>query len=243
MSEETKQAAAYVGFTTFRSAIEALANGVVTNRIDRSTFPGYAGGVQSQLLAGFKFLGLTSADGRPAPVLHQLAVKDENARKSVLGSLLRVRYPALFALDLEKTTPAELAERMAESYGVSGDTKEKAVRFFVSAAVYAGIPVSPLLLRAKGPVPGAQRRRRQKARNGDSTQASPPVPPPPPQAQVGGTSTTKVITLRSGGQLSLSANVDVLKLKGEDRAFVFKLIDEIDAYELAGEADDEEVDD
>jgi len=37
---------------------------------------------------------------------------------------------------------------MEESYNVSGDTVEKAVRFFVSALNYAGIAVSPLLKKA-----------------------------------------------------------------------------------------------
>ena len=233
MTEELKQAAVYVGFATFKSAIETLANGVVTNRIDRTTFPGYAGGVQTQLLAGLKFLGLTNGENRPTALLHQLADKDETARKIVLGETLKARYPALFALDLQKTTPGELAEVMGEVYNVNGDTKEKAVRFFIAAATYAGLKVNPLLLKTKGPMIGVRRRRI--ARRPDEAPDPTPTPATPP---VSGTSTNKVIVLRNGGQLTLSANVDVLKLKGDDRAFVFKLIDEIDAFEAAGEVDD-----
>src|SRR5689334_17195635 len=124
MADDTKMAAAYVAFPTFKTAIENMANAVVPNRIDRSAFPGFAGGVQSQLLASLKFLGLTNDDGRPTQLLHALAVKDESVRKQRLADLLRGRYADLFALDLTKTTPSELAERMGDSYGVSGDTKE-----------------------------------------------------------------------------------------------------------------------
>src|SRR5882762_11733042 len=137
MADE-RQTAAYVSFPTLIGAIENMASAVVPNRIDRSAFPGLAGGVQSQLLSGMRFLGLVNGEGRPTPLLNGLAVKDEDMRKRRLEEIIRGRYAEIFALDLLKTTPAELSEKFGELYGVSGETKEKAIRFFVSAAKYVG---------------------------------------------------------------------------------------------------------
>ena len=54
---------------------------------------------------------------------------------------------------------SELTEEIARSFGVGGDTKEKAVRFFLSAATFAGIEVSPLLAKVRGPGMNAEIRR------------------------------------------------------------------------------------
>lgn len=70
-----------------------------------------------------------------------------------------------------------------------------------------------------------------------------PTPPPPPPVVVAaapapapvamaapqGESVT--ICLRSGGTLTLSASVSLLRLKGEDRLFVFEMIDKLQSYE------------
>jgi hypothetical protein len=46
--------------------------------------------------------------------------------------------------------------------------------------------------------------------------------------------------LRSGGVLTLSADVDVLKLKGADRDFVLGIVDKIDDYEAGIEPTEDE---
>jgi hypothetical protein len=234
MADE-KMTAAYVAFPTFRAAIENMAHAVVPNRIDRSAFPGMAGGVQSQLLASLRFFGLINAEGRPTPLLHALAVKDEDARKQRLSELLRGRYADLFALDLTKTTPSELAEKMGESYGVSGDTREKAVRFLLSAATYSGIQVSPLLMKSRGPAPGSQRRRRVAATR--RPPESLPDAPPPGAGVAAETGESHSIQLRSGGTLTLAATTKFFKLAPSDRTFVFELLDKLQEYERTQEVE------
>jgi len=230
-NDRNGNAAVYVAWATFKRAIEDLAQGV-PNVVDRSTFPGQSWGVQSQLLAGFKFLGLTDDDGKPTPTLHALAVPDEQTRKKKLEAILRERYADLFALDLVKTTPAELDAKMSESYKVTGDTREKATRFFLAAVEYLDIPISRLFKRTSGGAPssGPRRRRASTSRrtipDGDDDSDDDISPPSPP-------GTARTVTLKSGGTLTVSASLDVFKLSAADRSFLFGLIDKLEEYESA----------
>jgi len=228
--EKTEKAAAvYVAWSTFKNALESLAQGI-PNRVDRSAFPGMAWGVQSQLLAGMKFLGLITEDHIPTPALHAVAVLDETARKERLKAILRERYPDLFALDLMKATPAQLTEQMGNSYSVAGETREKAMRFFLSAVEYAGIPVSRLFKpKGNGQAPGARRRRgvgrpKSAATPGQETATQDAKPGPS-----GGMSRT--VKLKSGGTFTVSGSFDPFALVPEDRKFVFEMIDRLEQYE------------
>lgn len=226
MTDEAK-AAVYVSWVTFKNAVEGLAQGV-PNQIDRSTFPGYAGGVQSQLFAAFKFLGLMTEDDKPTQDLHELAVPEEGKRKAKLKQIIEARYASLIALDLMKATPQEVGNKLASDYSVSGDTKEKALRFFVSAAQYVGIQLSRFfnVQSARGSGNGGKPRKRGAPRIKGATQ------PPEQQNDEPPTSgTSREVKLKSGGTLSLAASVDLFQLSPEDRTFVFGLIDALNKYE------------
>jgi Family of unknown function (DUF5343) len=227
MAEE-KKAAVYVSFATFKNSIENLAQGI-PNQIDRSTFPGFSGGVQNQLFAALKFLGLTTDEGKPTPALQALAVTDENKRKAKFKELIEDKYSELFSLDLEKTTPQELANKMEEVYGVSGDTKEKAVRFFLTAVAYVEIPVSRFL-KASSAATGANNGPKTKRRASTRKTNTDPEEEEDEQEPAPKTGGSKAVQLKSGGMLTLSASVDFFQLTSEDRAFVFKLIDTMDEY-------------
>ena len=235
-TEQTKPAAVYVSWVTFKNAIEGLAKSTVPNKIDKSVFPGLSGGVQSQLFAGLRFLGLINGEDRPTQTLIALAAPDEATRKAELKKLLEAKYKDVFELGLAKTTPNELTERMAESYGVGGDTREKAVRFFLSAIEYLGIAVSPhFKSKTVSASPGNTRRRRR------TNPARPNERPASVAPAVAGGS-GKTIRLQSGGDVSVGANVDLFTMSAEDRAFVFGLIDQLSKYEgehpVAGDGDD-----
>lgn len=231
MADDDKEtgAAVYVAWATFNNAVAQLAHGV-PNRIDRSVFPGQSWAVQGQLLAALRFLGLIDEDGKPLPALVAVAVPDEEARKTVLRRIIADKYSQLFALDLVKTTPSELAEKMGAAYSVTGDTREKAIRFFLAATSYLGIPLSPLLNRDKArPANGPGARRRRVTRPRPTEQEPPPQAPTPQATTTGGTS--RSIQLRSGGTLTISATLDLFSLIAADRSFVFELIDKLDSYE------------
>lgn len=222
-------AAVYVAFATLKNALDQLAEGV-PNRIDRSVFPGLSGGVQAQLLSGMRFLGLIDGQGKPQPALTKIAVSNEAARKRELRTILEGSYQDLFALDLTKTTPAQLGEQMTRSYKATGDTREKAVRFFLSAVEYVGIPVSTLF-KKRGSTSSASPRKRRQTRPAativDALASSP-------------SNTQKTVTLRSGGFVTVSANADFFRLSNEDRTFVFELIDKLEEYEAESDFEQEE---
>lgn len=220
---EPKVGAVYVGWTTFNNAISTLAE-TMPNRIDKTVFPTLAGGVQGQLLTGLKFLGLVGKDGKPTDALRALAVKDEAERKKQVEKMLRSSYPDLFALDLTKTTYGELKEHMEKSYSVTGDTTNRAIRFFLAAAEYAGIPISNLVTGKKATAGAAPANRRRRARR----RTDQPSAPLTPAASSGGE--TKTVRLASGGTLTLSATLGLFSLSQSDRKFVFELIDKLEEY-------------
>lgn len=123
-------------------------------------------------------------------------------------------------LNLKKTTPDELDKRMADAYGVTGETRDRAIRFFVGGVKYLGLEISPLIAGKK--TNGGTRKR------GPRRQTPPPFNPAstPP----GNSGTSKTVRLQSGGTLTLSATLDLFSLNSEDRAFVFGFIDKLDGY-------------
>ena len=76
-------------------------------------------------------------------------------------------YRTLIALDLTRTSPRQLDEAMRK-YGLTGATHKKAVSFFLQAAQYGSVPISPLLkaktrIGGRGtPAPGGSKLRRRR---------------------------------------------------------------------------------
>lgn len=231
MADDEKTAAAvYVSWATFKNALDSLAQ-FTPNQIDRSTFPGMAWSVQNQLFTGLKFMGLMDDKGKPLPALQKVAVTDEAARKRELERILRDRYAELFKLDLTKTTPDQLKDEMQRVFTIKGDTSEKATRFFLSAVEYTGIPVSPLFkpkAAGNGVIAPRKRRPRVKSPTPGGPLVDDPADEPSPTP-----GSSRVIALKGGGTLTLSASVDILKLRGDDRLFVFDIIDKLNQYEEA----------
>jgi len=224
MSPESKAASAvYASWVTVQNALDALAQGVPP-QIDRSLFPGLNWAVQSQLLTGLRFLKLIDDNGNSTPELVALA-EDRDCRKENWVPVLKAAYREVFAIDLTKASPLQL-ENAIQRYGVTGDTLEKAVRFFIAAAEFSGIPLSPHLQRRRKQV--APRKRRAQARIKADALAAPSDSVLHPKVPDG---TTRTIALRSGGTLEFSVSVDLFGLSSEDRKFVFTLIDELHAYE------------
>src|SRR5690349_13719164 len=98
MSEDRKLAAVYVPWKTFLNSLNQLKNGV-PGQIDKTVFPGMAGGLQSQLFAGLKFLGLMDDAGKPTELLHKLAIADDDHRRALVAQILKERYEKIFALN------------------------------------------------------------------------------------------------------------------------------------------------
>ena len=222
-SETKSPSAVYSSWVTVQNALDALSHGVPP-QIDRSLFPGLNWAVQSQLLSGMRFLRLIDEHGNTLPQLVTLAEDTERRRQNWVP-ILKNAYRDVFAIDLTKASPLQL-EAAIQKYGVGGDTLEKAVRFFLSAAEFSGIPLSPhLQKRRRSPSP-RKRRTPSKVKSGALEDSSNDA-----QVHAKAEGTTRIVQLKSGGTLFFSVSVNLFGLSAEDRKFVFTLIDELQAYE------------
>jgi hypothetical protein len=133
----------YVSFGTLLNQLERMEREGVPARIDGSYMTGMAGGTRSQFKVCLRSLGLIDDDSFATETLTRLA-KDPNQRPELLASILRSRFPELAALN-GNATRGQLEEIMA-GYGLTNaDTRRKAMGFFVAAATYAGLTLSPHL--------------------------------------------------------------------------------------------------
>jgi hypothetical protein len=201
---------AYVPFKTFLAAIEGFERGL-PSQLDRSLWPSYSGAIQGQLLNAFRFMGLVDEGHVPTAELRDLVSK-RDARRQLLRAILERCYAPVAGLDLARSSPRQLDEAMRQ-YGLTGVTHKKALSFFLRAASFAGLPLSPLL---KGRTRGA---------------AAPRRPAPAPAAAPAAGSLARTVRLRSGGTLTVSASVDMFALAEDDRKLLFDLIDRLRDYE------------
>jgi hypothetical protein len=230
MAEDTKKVAAvYVGWTTFKNALDQLSQGL-PHFINKDVFEKQSWGVQAQLMSALKFLGLIGVGGVPTPSLIALAVPDEEERKKELEKIIRERYADLFALDLSRVTPSQLLQQINAVYGNGGDTRDKAMRFFLGALGYLGIPVSRFVKVPKtGGGNGGTPRKRRKGNKAKQEKVDEPLTTTPPARGAG---TTKAIKLETpDALLTLSVTSDFGSLRSADRSFVFGLMNQLDEYE------------
>ena len=136
----------YVSFNVFIDNMDWLESVGLPQRFDQSVWDKRhrgTGGVQMN--TAFVFMGLVDTNAAPTDVLQRL-VFNPSRRASILAQLLRTQYSSVFALDLTNATRAQIEEQFRR-WSLSGTTLRKAVTFFVHAATYAGLPLSPHLTR------------------------------------------------------------------------------------------------
>jgi hypothetical protein len=229
MTDERKYPAAYLPYSTLITGLDHLKTVSIPNRIEGGTFPAMSSQSASQMLSALRFFKLIDANGIPQPGLTPL-VNNQAERPELLKALIEEHYADIVKLDLSKMTPSQLDEAFDnDHYNVSGETKKKAKTFLLKAAKAAGFKVHPLLVKIT-----RNRKSAWKKSNSTTVKFTPidynnldkdKKTPPPTNG------TQKTIQLSSGGSLTLSVDLNVLELKGEDRKFVFELIDQIDAFE------------
>ena len=133
----------YGAFGTLEHQWERMEREGIPARIDNSYLVGMAGGTRSQFKVCLRSLGLIDEDSYATDALVQL-VKNPDRRPELFASILRNRFPDLTALN-GSATRGQLEEVMV-GYGVTNpDTRRKAISFYLAAATYAGIPLSPHL--------------------------------------------------------------------------------------------------
>jgi hypothetical protein len=202
--------------------------GLAPPRIDRSFLGGMSGNDQSYLMSalrGFDQLG-PAPENEVKPELVKLATASEKERKAIIADLLRKHYAEAIELAETKETSAKL-EEVFRDYGVTGNTMRKAITWFMHAAQYSGLPLSPHWSPPKpargGVAPGSKRSQR---RTSKKTTIAPPSP-----ANGGEGEPSHAITLASGGRVRLSYSVNLFTASTSDRDFVLGLIDAMKDYE------------
>lgn len=234
METEQTQSAAYLPFATFLTGLDYLNNIGLTNKIEPSTFVNMNPTNKTQMVSALKFFGLINKENEPQPLLADLVHKTDQ-RKDIMRQLIEKYYPDIVALDFAKMTPSQLDKALeGKQYNISGGTRKKAKAFLLKAAKYAGFTPHTLLTKitrnrqrgaAKQTAGGSKAA--QSDTNGNADTPAPPIT----QRQDEQQGTKKTIQLKRGGSLTLSLAVNILELKGEDRAFVFELIDKLEEYE------------
>jgi hypothetical protein len=112
---------------------------------------------RTQTMNALKALELIEDDGSLTEDLIAL-VKAGKGRPAAVARVLERFYPEPVRLGTVNATQQQL-DKALEDYGVSGSTTRKAVSFYLKAADYANVPVSPHF---KTPSKSTPRKRRTK---------------------------------------------------------------------------------
>ncbi len=143
----------YLSLNTFLNFIEGLAKVGVPNKIDRNikTLSSFSSAAQAQLITTLKYFHLMSGhDGIPTEKFHKLVEASEEEKKTILREIIIASYPFLFSegFDLKSATSKDL-QLCFEKAGAFGGTIRKSVAFFLAAAKYTGIELSPHIKKFK----------------------------------------------------------------------------------------------
>ena len=229
---ETKRAAAYIPWNSLRTATEVLEQGL-PKRLDRSVFPSFSGSMKSWILSAFVFLDFTDENGNVTPRLEEWVKSQEAGRKEIMRAIVESKYKALLDLADESGTPDQFKKEI-EKLGVSGGTTQRAVRFFLAAAKFAGIDVPESWKKIKVSGSGSVSRRRRPRNDGGAGEPDGDGDGGDPD-EPGNT-----ITLECGSTVTLTVALKPLTLSEADRVWLFGLIDEFKSHASSPEDDFED---
>lgn len=223
--EDTRPTPPYAPWQTLMNLLDRMEKEGVPSRVDKTYFGNsMAGGTQAQIKHALRSLGLIDEDGYTDPSLGRLTAAAAD-RAGLLREILRERYEPLVMMG-DDVTPGQFAEVLREDYGLNGATARKAMTFFLSAAAYTGLSVSPHL---KLPRAGATGRKstkpRKKPANGAPPGGQEEQPRPPRSAE------HRSVTLPSGAVLALDCSVPLLTLPTDELGNVLALIKKFDALD------------
>jgi hypothetical protein len=226
----------YMSFQTFWKFVEDLSARPLPPQIDRSIMNSKSGTDQANLMSALTGFGLIGADQRVEPALRDLAINDEVTRRERLAALIRKHYPEQVAVAEQNGTEQQLHQAFRESFNLeSADTRRKAVTFYLHAARTAGMTLSEYCpnTRAGSGSPGTSRpkraaKRRAPAASIDGASNGSATRQRDGQTHTGGD--TYIVTLASGGTVSVAVSVNLFGLTTEDRSFVIELIDKLKGY-------------
>jgi len=181
--KDPKPAYPYASFRTVLNLLDRFrAEGGVPVRIDRGVLTGSEQS-KTQLIAALKFLGLITHVGQALPEFGSLAM-NPNDRPQLIADLLKHHYPKQVQLGSTNATQQQLNETFE---GLDGETRRKAVAFFLQAADFAKIQRSPFFkkprIKTAIAAAGKQRRKRVGSADGNGNGEASPIQTPQDQRQ------------------------------------------------------------
>lgn len=132
----------YISFNTVTTLWERMAKEAPPPRIDKSYLDTFSGGYQSQVIAALQSIDLLEEDGSVTDRLKRLVGGSAEERKQVVAEVLQEFYSEPIRLGEINATQQQL-EEWFRGLGIQGSTLRKAVAFYLKAAEFAGVPVSP----------------------------------------------------------------------------------------------------
>ncbi len=172
--EDGKQGASgapYMSYKSFKTYLEKFQTEGLPDRLDQSYFGNASGSLVAQVRGALRYLDLIDDNREPTDALRLIVDSKDDEQKAHLRELFEAKYAD--ALALSKTaTSGQLADVFRDR-GLSGDTIQKAISFFLAMAADVDVEVSPLF--KKGRVAATSNGgRRRKAAKPDAKPASPP---------------------------------------------------------------------
>lgn len=237
--EARKKTAPYLPFKTFMGSMDVFNHGL-PSMLDRTIWKSQSGVTQGLIMNTYRFLGLVDEFGGPTEELMEM-IEHQEKRPTILRGLMEATYGKELGWDFGSMTPKLLESLFEDCYAVTGATKQKAITFFLKAARFANITLSPFLLNQIRNA--APRRKRAKTRDGAYVPKETPANTPNPANP--GADNSHSVELASGGTVMLTITANPFRMPQDDREFVFKLIDELRKYETShqpqnGDEDEEE---
>jgi hypothetical protein len=231
---------AYVPFSRFVNLLDRLESAGIPPRIERSQWgASMSGALGGQLFSSLRFLELIDGAGQPLPALAELVPKEK--RRSALANLLRRRYGGIFdAADPGHAKRGHLDQAFTAAFTVGGDTRRKAVTFFLKASDYAGVQLSkdvdlrasPRRRSGRGPRNGiAQRLPGANYSHSDSDGWSEHGTDAAQNGQY-----ARTLVLGTHGSITLAIRVNLLTLNDEYRTKLLRLIDAFRDLDSGGSA-------
>src|SRR5216683_5468922 len=141
----SKRIPPYLPFKTFLNSLDTLSQGVPP-KLDRSVWKGQSGINQGLIMNAYRYFRLVNENDESTADLVTLA-QHPDKRPAKMKELINDQYMLVLEKgDITKSTMKMLEEAFGVIYPVTGDTKQKAITFFLKAAKFADLPLSPYLL-------------------------------------------------------------------------------------------------
>ncbi|MFC7343242.1 hypothetical protein [Saccharopolyspora griseoalba] len=193
--------------------------------IDRSYLNWMPGNVQTNYLALCRQFGLVDSGDAPTALMRNI-VYHNDSRPTVIAQLIHEHYAPILELN-PNSTAQQLLGLWKDTYNQSGETRRKATTFFMHAAKFSGVQIGHNWERDVAKIS----RQAPPARRDRPRQPRIPKQAGPRESTARPAETVDLDN--DAGSLSISVEIDPLKLTEEDRDFVFDIVDSIRKYQDA----------